>query len=201
VEDFHYESLREDIRPLGLVLGLEASVLAVKLKVGDLRESIQSITNVWNKFAPHQPIRYSFLDDRYAAMYSDVQRMGKIFTSFSILAIVVACLGLFALSAFMVEQRSKEISVRLVLGASVNSVFQLLTWDFVRLVIISFVVATPLAWYLMTKWLEDYVYKTQLGWDIFAIAGSTAVLIALLTVSYQSLRAAWMKPITNLRSE
>lgn len=164
VEDFHYESLREDIRPLGLVLGLEASVLAVKLKAGDMSESIQSVTNLWNKFAPHQPIRYSFLDDRYAAMYSDVQPMGKIFTGFSILAIVVACLGLFALSAFMVEQRSKEISVRRVLGASVKSVFQLLTWDFLRLVLVFIVLAAPAGWYLITRWLEDYAHKTTISW-------------------------------------
>jgi putative ABC transport system permease protein len=201
VEDFHYESMREDIRPLALVLGFEASVLAVKLKAGDINESIQSITNVWKKFAPHQPIRYSFLDDRYAAMYSDVQRMGKIFTTFAVLAIVVACLGLFALSAFMVEQRSKEISVRLVLGATVNSVFQMLTWNFVKLVVVAFVIASPLAWFLMTKWLQDYAYRTEIGWDVFAITGIVAILIALLTISYQSLRAAWINPVKNLRSE
>jgi putative ABC transport system permease protein len=156
---------------------------------------------VWDKFAPHQPIRYSFLDERYAAMYADVQRMGKIFTSFAVLAILVACLGLFALSAFMVEQRSKEISVRLVLGASVNSVFQLLTWNFIRLVIIAFAIATPLAWYLMNQWLEDYAYRTEISWDVFVITGSLAIMIALLTISYQSLRAAWINPVTNLKAE
>lgn len=200
-EDFHFESLREDIRPLGMVLGLEASVLAVKLKPVNMSESIQSLTGVWNKFAPHQPIRYSFLDERYAAMYADVQRMGRIFTSFAVLAIFVACLGLFALSAFMVEQRSKEISVRLVLGATINSVFQLLTWNFIKLVVIAFLIASPIAWYLMTRWLQDYAYRTEIGLDVFVITGAVAILIALLTISYQSLRAAWIKPITNLRSE
>lgn len=201
VENFHFESLREDIQPLGMALGREASVLAVKLQSDNMSESIELLTRVWNKFAPHQPIRYSFLDERYAAMYADVQRMSLIFTSFAILAIVVACLGLFALSAFMVEQRSKEISVRLVLGASVNSVFQLLTWNFVKLVILAFVIATPIGWYLMTKWLQDYAYKTELGWDTFGIAGVIAILIALITISYQSLKAAWMNPAKNLRSE
>lgn len=201
VEDFHYESLRENIRPLGLALGQEASVLAVKLKADDMNQSIQLLTNVWDKFAPHQPIRYSFLDERYATMYADVQRMGKIFTSFSILAIVVACLGLFALSAFMVEQRSKEISVRLVLGATVNSVFQLLTWNFIKLVVIAFAIAAPIAWYLMNQWLMDYAYRTKIGWDVFVITGLIAISIALLTISYQSLRAAWIKPVTNLKSE
>jgi putative ABC transport system permease protein len=201
VEDFHFESLREDIQPLAMVLGSEASVLAVKLKPGNMSESIQSLTHVWSRFAPHQPIRYSFLDERYAAMYADVQRMGLLFTSFAVLAIVVACLGLFALSAFMVEQRSKEISVRLLLGASVNSVFQLLTWNFMKLVVIAFVIATPIAWYLMSQWLEDYAYRTEIGLDVFVITGSLAILIALLTISYQSLRAAWINPIINLRSE
>lgn len=201
VEDFHFESLREDIRPLALVQGFEASVLAVKLEPANMRETIESLTKIWEKFSPHQVIRYSFLDERYATMYADVQRMGKIFTSFSILAIMVACLGLFALSAFMVEQRSKEISVRLVLGASINSVFQLLTWNFVRLVLIAFLIAAPLGWFMMNKWLEDYAYKTEIGWDIFLIAGTVATIIALLTISYQSLRAAWMNPIKNLRSE
>jgi putative ABC transport system permease protein len=201
VEDFHFESLREDIQPLAMALGSEASVLAVKLNAGNMTESIQSISSVWNKFAPHQPVRYSFLDERYAAMYADVQRMGRIFTSFAVLAILVACLGLFALSAFMVEQRSKEISVRLVLGATVNSVFQLLTWNFIKLVVIAFAIATPIAWYLMRKWLEDYAYRTEIGLDVFVITGAVAILIALLTISYQSLRAAWLKPITNLRSE
>lgn len=201
VENFHFESLREDIQPLGMVLGKEASVLAVKLKPENMSESIRAVTAVWDKFAPHQPIRFSFLDDRYAAMYDDVLRMGKIFTSFSILAIVVACLGLFALSAFMVEQRSKEISVRLVLGASVNSVFQLLTWNFVKLVLIAILVAAPLGGYLMNRWLEDYAYRTEIGADVFIVSGATAILIAVLTISYQSIRAALMNPVSNLRAE
>ncbi|MBX2901428.1 MAG: ABC transporter permease [Cyclobacteriaceae bacterium] len=201
VEDFHYESLREDIGPLALVLGTEASVLAVKLKRGDVTASVQSITQVWDKFVPNQPIRFSFLDDRYEAMYTDVQRMGKIFTSFAVLAIVVACLGLFALSAFMVEQRNKEISVRLVLGASVKSVFHLLTWDFLKLVLVSIVIATPVSWYMMSRWLEDYAYRTTIGWDVFVVSGTTSILIALFTISFQSIKAAVMNPVKGLRSE
>ncbi len=201
VEDFHFESLREDIQPLGMALGFEASVLAVKLQTTHMHESLTSLTEVWKKFAPHQPIRYNFLDERYAAMYADVQRMGRIFTAFAVLAIVVACLGLFALSAFLIEQRNKEISIRLVLGASLNSVFQMLTWSFVKLVLISFVLAAPAAWYLMTRWLEDYAYKSPISWDIFAIAGVASLTIALITISYQSIKAATMNPVGNLRSE
>lgn len=201
VEDFHFETLRDDIQPLGMVLGNGPSVLAAKLKAGNMHESIQQLTKVWNRFSPHQPIRYSFLDDRYAAMYEDVQRTGKIFTSLSVLAILVACLGLFALSAFMVEQRSKEISVRLVLGASIKNVFQLLTWNFIRLVLIAFMVAAPLGWYLMNKWLQDYVYRIEMGWDIFLISGIMVLVIAFFTISFQSLKAAMTNPVHTLRSE
>jgi putative ABC transport system permease protein len=162
---------------------------------------IKALNNKWNMFMPHQSIRYTFLDESYARMYADVDRMGRVFSSFAILAIIVACLGLFALSSYMVEQRSKEISIRLVLGASVNSIFKLLTQNFVKLVIISFVIAAPLAWYMMKKWLEDYTYKTDITWDVFVIAGVISISIALLTVSYQSIRAALANPATSLRAE
>ena len=134
-------------------------------------------------------------------MYKDVQRMGRILITFSALAIIVACLGLFALSAFMVEQRGKEISIRLVLGASVKSIFQLLTQNFVKLILVSFVIAVPIAWYLMDKWLQDYEYKTDLTWEVFVIAGGLSVAIALLTISYQAIRAALVSPVNNLRTE
>lgn len=201
VEDFHFESMREGIAPLGLAIGFGASTLAVKLNTDDMSESLRSLTAVWDKFAPHQPIRFSFLDERYKAMYADVQRMGTLFTSFAVLAIVVACLGLFALSAFMVEQRGKEIGIRLVLGASINSVFQLLTWNFVKLVLIAFLIAAPLGWYLMNQWLQDYAYKIEMSWGIFIVSGAAALLIAVLTISYQSLKAALMNPVNSLRSE
>ena len=141
------------------------------------------------------------MDDSFEMMYQDVQRMGRILTSFAVLAIIVACLGLFALSAFMVEQRGKEISIRLVLGASVNSIFQLLTQNFIKLVLISFVIAMPIGWYLMDKWLQDYAYKTTVSWEIFLAAGGVAVVIALLTISYQAVKAALVSPADSLRSE
>ena len=141
------------------------------------------------------------MDDSYAKMYTDVERTGRLFAGFSMLAILVACLGLFALSSFLAEQRRKEVSIRLVLGASVSHIFRLLTKNFVILVLVSFVIASPLGWYLMTTWLEDYNYKTDITWDVFAIAGAAAVLIALITVSYQSIKAALTNPANNLRSE
>ena len=201
VEDFHFESMKGEIRPLSLVYGRGGNIVSIKVRSENMAEMIQSVTMLWNKFMPHQPIRYTFLDESYARMYEDVQRMGYLFASFATLAIVVACLGLFALSAFMVEQRNKEISIRLVLGASVNNIFGLLTRNFVKLVMISFVIAVPFAWYMMQTWLEDYAYRIEITWDVFLLAGTISVLIALLTISYQSLRAALANPATSLRSE
>jgi putative ABC transport system permease protein len=201
VEDFHFESLKEDIEPLAMVLGTRATIVCVKINSTDLQDVIGSVTTLWKKFAPNQPVRFSFLDQSYARMYDDVKRMGKIFTSFAIFAIIVACLGLFALSAFMVEQRGKEIGIRIVLGASLKSVVRLLTQNFVVLITISFLIAAPIAWYLMKMWLQDYAYRIEITWDIFAMAGILSIVIALATVSYQAIRAALTSPVKNLRTE
>ncbi len=201
VEDFHFENMKGEIGPLCFVRGTWGNIAAVKIKTNDMQHAIGSIISVWKKFMPHQAIRYTFLDESYARMYDDVRRTGNIFASFAILAIVVACLGLFALSAFMVEQRNKEISIRLVLGASLQNIFRLLTDQFIKLVLISFVLAVPVSWYTMQQWLEDYKYKIEIGWEVFIVAGATSVIIALLTVSYQSIRAALANPASSLRSE
>jgi putative ABC transport system permease protein len=134
-------------------------------------------------------------------MYADVQRTGRIFTSFAILAIVIACLGLFALSAFMGEQRNKEIGIRKVLGASISGITAMLSKDFVKLVIISIVIATPIAYWAMTKWLQDFAYRIDITWWMIAAAGIAAVLIALITISFQSIKAAMANPVKSLRSE
>src|SRR6185369_13698426 len=188
-----------EIRPLCMVMGKGGNIVSVKVKSKNVAGALQSINQVWNKFMPHQPFRYTFLDESYARMYDDVNRMGKIFASFAGLAIIVACLGLFALSAFMVEQRSKEISIRLVMGASVKNIFRLLTQNFVKLVLMSFVIAAPVSWYMMDKWLQDYKYKITITWEVFAIAGVMSVMIALLTISYQSISAALANPANRLR--
>lgn len=201
VEDFHFESMKGSIGPLVLTRSNGGSIMSVKLNTTDMAGRIESIAAVWKKFMPHQALRYTFLDESYARMYDDVKRMGTLFATFSLLAIAVACLGLFALSAFMTEQRSKEISVRIVLGASVNSILRLLASNFVKMIFISFVIAAPMAWYMMNTWLEEYEYKTSISWDIFVTSGLMALSIAMLTISYQSLRAAHVNPATKLRSE
>jgi putative ABC transport system permease protein len=201
VEDFHFESVRDKVEPLCMKLGNSPSIVSVKLNTADIAGSLDGIDKVWKRFADAQPIRYTFLDDNFAHMYEDVQRMEMIFTSFALLAIIVACLGLFGLSSFMVEQRRKEISIRLVLGASVNNVFRLLTQSFVRLVCISFVIAAPIAWYVMKLWLEGFEYRTSIAADVFIYAGGLALLIAMVTISYQAVHASLMRPVENLKSE
>lgn len=201
VEDFHFESMKRNITPLCLVVGQSPSMILVKVNGSEMREAIAEISVLWNQFSPNQPVRFNFLNDRYAATYDDVDRMGQIFTTFAVLAIIVACLGLFALSAFMVEQRSKEISIRIVLGASMNSIFQLLTKNFVLLVVISFVLATPIAWYIMQQWLQDFVYRTDITWDVFIVSGVGALIVAVSTVSYQAVKAALENPVKNLKSD
>ncbi|MEM7110152.1 MAG: ABC transporter permease [Bacteroidota bacterium] len=200
IDNFHFESMKDEIRPLCLAIGSNSATTSVKMKTEDISGTITSIESIWHRFAPHQEIRYSFLDDRFALMYQDVQRMGTILTACSVLAIVVACLGLFALSAFMVEQRTKEISIRLVLGASLNNIFRLLTANFLKLITLSILIAAPMAYYVMDRWLADYIYQTKLGWDVFVISSGLVILVAISTISYQSLKAGLMRPAENLRS-
>ncbi|MEI9917368.1 MAG: ABC transporter permease [Bacteroidota bacterium] len=201
VENFYFENLRGKIEPLAMVLNGSTNTISVKLSTTDMGLTMSKIEDLWRRFSPHQPIRTAFLDESFARMYDDVQRMGQIFTCFAVFAIVVACLGLFALSAFMVEQRGKEISIRLVLGASVRSVFQLLTMNFVKLVLISIIIAAPIADYMMKQWLSGFDSKTSVGIDVFVLAGVIALFIAVGTISYQSIRAGLINPVRNLRSE
>jgi putative ABC transport system permease protein len=202
VEDFNAESIREKVQGVCMVLGRGApSIVSAKVSTTDMPGTIAAVNNLWKRFVPDQTLRYTFLDERFAFMYNDVQRAGRIFTSFAILAVVIACLGLFALSAFMVQQRNKEISIRLVLGASTRSIFRLLTQNFIVLVFISLLIATPIAWYMMYNWLQDFVYRIEIGWDIFLYTAIISVAIALLTISQQAIRAALTDPVKNLRSE
>ncbi|MBO0330855.1 ABC transporter permease [[Muricauda] lutisoli] len=201
IEDFHFKSLKEDISALSLVIGKDFGAVSVKLEKGNPTEALASIEKVWNKNIPNQALNYTFLEQEFAQMHNDVRRMGKIFNSFALFAILVACLGLFALSAFMVEQRRKEISIRRVLGAPFKNIYQLLTIDFLKLILISICIAIPVGWYLMNRWLEDFAYRITIGWETFLMAGFIALGIAVLTISYQSVGAALLKPTKGLRTE
>lgn len=203
IEDFNFESMRGDIAPMALHFGLSPSMMMIKFSAGDVQHTVADVSALWKKFSPDQPIRYTFLDQEFEAMYADVVRTGKIFNSFAVLAITIACLGLFALSAFMAEQRSKEIGVRKVLGASVQGITTLLSTDFVKLVLLAILIASPIAWWAMRKWLQGFAgpYQITISWWMFAAAGLGAILIALITVSFQSIKAALANPVKSLRSE
>ena len=176
-------------------------MVSVKVKTTDMTGLIGAVGGIWKNLAPQQPFRYTFLDESFARMYADVQRTGYIFTSFSVLAIVIACLGLFALSAYMAEQRGKEISIRKVLGASSLQVTSLISADFLKLVFIAIFLASPIAWWGMKRWLQDFAYQAPFSWWIFAVAGSLVILIALVTIGFQSVKAAIANPVDRLKAE
>lgn len=202
VENFHFESLKQNVGPVMLFLSKHSDgFITFRFKAEDTKTVIALAESKWKELAPGQPFNYSFLDQRFGEMYKAEMRLGKIVTIFAVLAIVVASLGLFALTAFTAEQRTKEIGIRKVLGASVSSIVVLLSKEFGRLVIIAFVLASPLAWWFVSTWLEDYQYKIHVGWTIFALAGGVAFMIAILTMSFQSIKAAMSNPVKSLRSE
>jgi putative ABC transport system permease protein len=201
IEDFHFSSMKESISALGLFLDKSDGSVSFRFEPDKTRDVIQSIEKIWKTLAPGQPFQYSFLDEDFEMMYHSEQRLGKIFVLFAGLAIIIACLGLFALTAFTAEQRTKEIGIRKVLGASVSSIVLLLSKEFGKLILISFIVSAPLGWYAVTWWLENYTYKTEIGAPVYFLAGGLAFLIAWLTMSYQSIRAANANPVSSLRSE
>jgi putative ABC transport system permease protein len=204
VEDFHFESLHHEVKPILFLFNPAIAgppYLAVRLHPGNVSEGIAAIRGLWKEFAPNTPFEYSFLDQDYQKLYDTEQRVGQVFTAFSVLAILIACLGLFGLASFMAEQRTKEIGVRKVLGASVQNIVLLLSKDFTRLVVVAFVAATPIAWYAMNRWLQDFAYRVQVNPLIFILAGLLALVIAWLTVSCQAIKAALTNPVEALRYE
>ena len=201
VDDFHFKSLKEDVSALSLVIGENTAAISLKLEKGNINQALSAIQEIWKKNSPNQVMEYTFLDQEFTQMHAEVQRMGKIFNSFALFAIFVACLGLLGLSAFMVEQRKKEVSIRMVLGAPFKSIYQLLTLGFIKLILVSICIAIPLGWYIMQLWLQDFAYRITIGWEVFLTAGLIAMGIALLTISYQSISAALIKPLKSLRSE
>jgi putative ABC transport system permease protein len=201
VKDFHYTSVRQKIAPLMMMLGYNRGGLMVKIGTKDVKGVINNIRNDWAGFNPQTPFSYYFLDDRFAALYSQEQKTGQIFTVFAVLAILIASLGLFGLVAYTTEQRTKEIGIRKVLGASVSQVTVLLSKNFLSLVVIAMAIAIPLTGILMNFWLRNFAYRTGIRWWIFLIAGFAAVLIALATISFRSIRAALANPVKSLRTE
>lgn len=207
VKDFNFQSLRDEITPLAIhsfeMFSKTPNVgfVSVKLKPGQAQAALAKIQNKWNEMVPNQPFQYEFLDENLAKGYAEEQRSGKVFAVFSGLAIIIACVGLYGLSAYTASLRVKEIGIRKVMGASVTGVVVLLSKDFTKLVLIAFALSVPLAWWMMDSWLKGFAFRISLGAGSFALAGAIALGIAWLTVSYQSIKASIANPINSLRGE
>jgi len=202
VDNYHQQSLREAYEPLIFRLIPDVrGYLSVKVGAGEAAGTVANLQKGWNTFFPGNPFEYFFLDEHFDAQYRADRRFGRVFGLFTGLAILVACLGLFGLASFTTVQRTKEIGVRKVLGASVRQILGLLYKDFALLVVIAFVVAVPVAWYATHQWLQTYAFRIEPSWWLFALPFGLVLLIALLTVSYQTLKAALANPVQSLRTE
>ncbi|HLF64362.1 MAG TPA: ABC transporter permease [Saprospiraceae bacterium] len=202
VKDFHFESLHNDIGALGFFLEKDATgMMAIRFEAATTGPFLEKMKSAWAQFSPGQPFNYAFLDERFSQMYDAEQRLGSVFIVFAAIAIFIACLGLLALAAFTAEQRTKEIGIRKVLGATAAGIMSLLVKDFLKLVLVALLIASPLAWYVMNKWLSDFAYRVDISWWVFGLAGAIAVMVAFFMVSFQSIRAAHANPVESLRSE
>jgi putative ABC transport system permease protein len=202
IQDFHLRSLHNKIEPLILVLHKDrGDNLLIRVSPQNVPATLAYVKDVYEAVNPNQPFEYNFLDQMFAEQYRSDERKGSLFLGFSGIAIFIACLGLFGLATFTAEQRTKEIGVRKVLGATVVSIVSLLSKDFLKLVVIAILIATPIAWYAMSLWLQDFAYKIEIEWWVFALGGVLATSIAILTVSFQAIRAALMNPVKSLRTE
>ncbi len=201
VEDFHFESLHQNIDPVAIHLADFYGYAAIRIAPGAIPSTLASIEQVWRGLVPSEPFQYTFLDQNFDALYAADRQTGRLFTTFAVLAILIACLGLFGLASFLIQQRTKEVGVRKVLGASVPGIVGLLSKDFARLVLIANLVAWPAAYFAMKAWLANFAYHIDLGVGLFVLAAAVALAIALLTVSYQSIRAATADPVKSLRYE
>jgi putative ABC transport system permease protein len=202
VKDFHFASMRTRIKPAVFYSQpLNNGNIYIKTTGKDAPAAISAAQKQWKKYNAKYPFNYSFLDDNFNRLYASEQRTGLLFNIFAGIAIFISCLGLFGLAAYTAQVRTKEIGVRKVLGASISGIISLLAKDFIKLVIAAIVIATPVSWYAMNKWLQDFAYKTNLGWSIFLVSGLIAVAIALITISFQSIKAAIANPVKSLRTE
>lgn len=207
VRDFHFQSLHQVISPLFLLHNQRSfqpgvdNLITIRMRPANFQGTLQQIETMWKNFQPETPFRYAFLDQEWAALYEKEMTTRRVFGIFSFLAIIIACLGLLALAAFTAERRTKEIGIRKVLGATTGGIIGLLSKDFLKLVVVAIVIASPVAWYAMDKWLQDFAYRIDIEWWVFLLAGVLAVAIAFLTVSAQSVKAALANPVESLKSD
>jgi putative ABC transport system permease protein len=201
VKDFHFATIRHKLEPMFMLYNKNNGSLAIKIKAEGMKEGLAHIGQTWKGLMPGATFQYTFLDDQFANLYRNEQAFSNMFTHFTLLAIIIAGLGLFALSAFTAEQRKKEIGIRKVLGASQGTVLYELSSEFIRLISIAFMAASVIAYFVMERWLQDFQYAIKIGAGIFVLAGVASLVVALLTISFQALKAAWTNPVESLRSE
>jgi putative ABC transport system permease protein len=203
VKDFHFQDLHVPIAPYAFLLNSQPlySYLVVHAKAGNVSTLLNSIGKTWSSLNPNEPFEYSFLNEDFQKNYATEDRRASMVGFFTTIAILISCLGLFGLAAFSAEQRTKEVSIRKVLGASVGIIVGLLSKDFIKLVVIALFIAAPIGWYFMNKWLEDFAYRINIGWWMFAVAGVFTILIAFATISLHAIKAALTNPTKNLRIE
>jgi putative ABC transport system permease protein len=202
MKDFHFRSLQQEIKPLSMRIEPQGcNLISINLSTKNLPKTIAAIESKWNTLIPARPFSYFFLDEFFNKQYRGEERFGKLFLNFAILAIIISCMGLLGLASYSTMQRTREIGIRKVLGASVPNIVNLLSRDFLLLVAIAICIASPIAWWVMHNWLKDFAYQIQIGWWIFFVAALLAALIALITVSFQAIKAAVANPVISLRSE
>ncbi len=205
VKNFHFASLHQRITPLFILndrlVGRNSNQIVLRIRDQDPQAVVAQTEALWKQYLPERPFHYSFLESDWNQLYQSERVSERIFGVFSLLAIFIACMGLLGLAIYVIQQRTKEIGIRKVLGASVGSIVALLSQDFLKLVLIAILIASPLAWYAMSQWLQGFAYKIELEWWMFVGAGLLAIGIALFTVSFQSIKAALMNPVKSLRSE
>jgi putative ABC transport system permease protein len=202
MKDFHFHSLQQAIKPLSMRIEPDGcNLVSVNVSATHLPATIAAIESKWKVLIPTRPFSYFFVDEFFDKQYRSEERFGKLFLNFAILAIFISCLGLLGLASYSTIQRTKEIGVRKVMGASVSNIVSLLSRDFLKLVFISFLIAAPAAWWFMHQWLQDFAYRINISWWVFMVSCFLAVFIALFTISFQAIRSAIANPVKSLRTE
>jgi len=201
VKDFNFSSLRDVVSPMVLIMGQDNGALSIRMNGRDIPALLTQIKEKWSGLSPNVQMNFSFMDQDFDAIYRTEQRAGTVLVVFTTLAIIIACLGLFGLAAYAAEQRTKEIGIRKVLGASVSAITAMLSFDFIKLVAIAILIALPAGWYFMNKWLQDFAYRVHIQWWVLALAGFVAIVIAFITIGYQSVKAALSNPVNSLKVE
>ncbi len=202
LKDFNDRSFRNDLAPLLITTNITMySQAGIKLETKNIFSTLQSVKTIWEQTLPNFVYEYKFLDDKIAGFYKQESQLAQLYKIFAAIAIFLSCLGLYGLALFMAVQRTKEVGIRKVFGASADNIVYLFSKEFIMLIAIAFVIATPIAWYFMQNWLQNYVYRINISWWIFAAGGFVAIIIALATISFQAIKAAFANPVNSLRSQ